>query len=88
MVIQQLFCLQIAIQPFNQLYPNLTNGNSETVLSPKCHLAVQTKTQMQTEPEVFRKHHNSKLLITAFNYNCCGVWFHRAVDFLSSFATS
>ena len=29
------------------------NGNLATVLSPNCHSAVQTQTQMQTEPEVF-----------------------------------
>ena len=33
-----------------------SNGNSATVLSPNCHLATQSKTQTQTEPEVFRKH--------------------------------
>ena len=54
MVIRWLFFLQIVIQPFDQLYPNLTNGNSVTVLLLNCHLAVQTQTQRQTEPEVFR----------------------------------
>ena len=29
------------------------NGSSLTVLSPNCHLAVQTQIQMQTEPGVF-----------------------------------
>ena len=53
--------LQIAIRPFNQLYPNLANGNSVTVLLLNCHLAVQTQTQMQTEPEVFRKHNHHVL---------------------------
>ena len=32
------------------------NGNLVTVLSPNCYSAVQTSTQTQTEPEVFRKH--------------------------------
>ena len=29
------------------------NGSSLTVLSPNCHLAVQTQIQIQTEPGVF-----------------------------------
>ena len=29
------------------------NGNLATVLSQNCHLAIQTLTHMQTEPEVF-----------------------------------
>ena len=43
-----------AIMPFDQLYPNLMNGNSATVLLPNYHSAVQTQTL--TQPEVFRKH--------------------------------
>ena len=39
-----------------QSFPNLTNGNLATVLSPNCHSAVQTQTQTQTEPEVYRIH--------------------------------
>ena len=53
MVIHQLFCLWIAIWPFNWLYPNLTNGDLATVLLLNCHSAVQTQTQAETE--VFRK---------------------------------
>ena len=45
-----------AIQLFDQLYPNLTNGNSASALLPNYHLVIQTQTQTQTEPEVFRKH--------------------------------
>ena len=37
--------LRIVIWPFDQLYPNLMNGNSVTVLSPNCHSAVQISTQ-------------------------------------------
>ena len=40
---------------FDRLYPNLTNGNSATVLSSNYHSSVQTQTQTQMEPEVFRK---------------------------------
>ena len=42
--------------PFDRLYPNLTNGNSTTVLSLNYHSAIQTQTQTQTESEVFGKH--------------------------------
>ena len=34
-------------------FPKWPNGNPATVLSPNCHLVVETQTQ--TEPEVFRK---------------------------------
>ena len=37
-------------------FPNWLNGNSVTVLSPNCHLAIKTQIQMHTESEVFRKH--------------------------------
>ena len=50
-----------AICPFGRLYPNLTNGNLVTVLSPNCHAPVQTQTQ--TEPEVFRKHVSLNLMV-------------------------
>ena len=49
-----MFFLRTVIWPFDQLYPNLMNGNSVTVLSPNCYSVVQTKTQK--EPDVFRKH--------------------------------
>ena len=34
-----------------------------TVLSPNCHLAIQTQTQMQTEPEAHRIHQRNMLSI-------------------------
>ena len=37
-------------------FSNLMNGNSTTVLSLNCHSVVQTQTQMQTEPEAYRRH--------------------------------
>ena len=39
-------------------FPNLINGNSVTVLLLNRHLAIQTQTQMQTEPEAYRMHRN------------------------------
>ena len=44
-------------QPPNyHTFPEQPNGNLATVLLPNCHLAVQTQTQMQTEPEAYRMH--------------------------------
>ena len=45
-----------AIWPFDQLYPNLMNGNLVTVLLLNDHSVVQTQTQIRTELEVCRKH--------------------------------
>ena len=42
-----------AILLFVQLYPNLMNGNSMTVLSLNCHSAIQIQTQMQRELRYF-----------------------------------
>ena len=50
-----------AIWSFDWLYPNLMNGNLETVLLPNYHSAIWTQTQTQKGPEVFRKHEISWL---------------------------
>ena len=42
--------------PIRPTFPNVTNGNSATVLSLNYHSAIQTQTQ--TEPEAYRIHWN------------------------------
>ena len=53
------------------------NGNLATVLSLNCHSAIQTRTQTQTEPEVFRKYALTIFLIKRGKQN-----FNNATNFL------
>ena len=75
MAIQWQFYLQIAIRLFDQLYPNLTNGNSVTVLLPNCHLAFHTQIEMQWNPEMFQKHLFQMAAVKEFYnlHHCRGV---------------
>ena len=52
--------------PFDQLYPNLMNGNLATVLLPNYHSAVQTQTQTRViskTPNVYVLQHTASVMI-------------------------